>query len=110
MSAIIAIHVAGCLSQCEGIMRTAARRSRSVLAYCHVLCAALQLCMNSSRCSSVQVRSQARIFCLSIACAAVTSGDMVCALPPNDPSSATRPTRASDCNREAMAGFAAAHG
>ena len=30
--------------------------------------------------------------------------------PPNDPSSATRPTRASDCNREAMAGFAAAHG
>ena len=31
-------------------------------------------------------------------------------LMPNDPSSATRPTRASDCNREAMAGFAAAHG
>ncbi len=30
--------------------------------------------------------------------------------PPNDPSSATRPTRASDCNRDAMAGFAAAHG
>ena len=30
--------------------------------------------------------------------------------PPNDPSSATRPARASDCNREAMAGFAAAHG
>ena len=29
---------------------------------------------------------------------------------PNDPSSATRPTRASDCNRSAMAGFAAAHG
>ena len=29
---------------------------------------------------------------------------------PNDPSSATRPARASDCNREAMAGFAAAHG
>ena len=31
-------------------------------------------------------------------------------MPPNDPSSATRPARASDCNREAMAGFAAAHG
>ena len=30
--------------------------------------------------------------------------------PPNDPSSATRPTRASDCNRDAMAGFAAAPG
>ena len=30
--------------------------------------------------------------------------------PPNDPSSATRPTRASDCNLDAMAGFAAAHG
>ena len=29
---------------------------------------------------------------------------------PNDPSSATRPTRASDCNLDAMAGFAAAHG
>ena len=29
---------------------------------------------------------------------------------PNDPSSATRPTRAHDCNRDAMAGFAAAHG
>jgi hypothetical protein len=29
---------------------------------------------------------------------------------PNDPSSATRPTRACDCNRDAMAGFAAAHG
>src|SRR5206468_11892285 len=26
---------------------------------------------------------------------------------PNDPSSATRPTRAFDCNRSAMAGFAA---
>ena len=40
------------------------------------------------------------------------SGVMVgCAsVPPNDPSSATRPTRAHDCNREAMAGFAAAHG
>ena len=31
-------------------------------------------------------------------------------VPPNDPSSATRPTRAFDCNRDAMAGFAAAHG
>ena len=31
-------------------------------------------------------------------------------VPPNDPSSATRPTRALDCNRDAMAGFAAAHG
>ena len=29
---------------------------------------------------------------------------------PNDPSSATRPTRAFDCNRDARAGFAAAHG
>ena len=29
---------------------------------------------------------------------------------PNDPSSATRPTRAHDCNQSAMAGFAAAHG
>ena len=29
---------------------------------------------------------------------------------PNDPSSATRPTRALDCNRGARAGFAAAHG
>jgi hypothetical protein len=28
----------------------------------------------------------------------------------NDPSSATRRTRACDCNRDAMAGFAAAHG
>ena len=28
----------------------------------------------------------------------------------NDPSSATRPTRMHDCNRDAMAGFAAAHG
>jgi len=28
----------------------------------------------------------------------------------NDPSSATRPTRRSDCNRDARAGFAAAHG
>ena len=30
--------------------------------------------------------------------------------PPNDPSSATRPTGSVDCNRSAMAGFAAAHG
>ena len=29
---------------------------------------------------------------------------------PNEPSSATRPARRVDCNREAMAGFAAAHG
>ena len=28
----------------------------------------------------------------------------------NDPSSATRPTRAFDCNLDVMAGFAAAHG
>jgi hypothetical protein len=28
---------------------------------------------------------------------------------PNDPSSATRPASASDCNLDAMAGFAAAH-
>ena len=34
----------------------------------------------------------------------------VSVVPPNDPSSATRPTRASDCNLDAMAGFAAAHG
>ena len=34
----------------------------------------------------------------------------MCAETPNDPSSATRPTRALDCNRDAMAGFAAAHG
>ena len=33
-------------------------------------------------------------------------GDMT----PNDPSSATRPTRACDCNLDAMAGLAAAHG
>ena len=31
-------------------------------------------------------------------------------VPPNDPSSATRPTRSHDCNREVMAGFAAAPG
>jgi hypothetical protein len=29
---------------------------------------------------------------------------------PNDPSSATRPAGRMDCNRSAMAGFAAAHG
>jgi hypothetical protein len=29
---------------------------------------------------------------------------------PNDPSSATRPTGRTDCNRDAHAGFAAAHG
>ena len=29
---------------------------------------------------------------------------------PNDPSSATRPAGRLDCNRDAMAGFAAAHG
>ena len=29
---------------------------------------------------------------------------------PNDPSSATRPTRVFDCNLDAKAGFAAAHG
>jgi hypothetical protein len=29
---------------------------------------------------------------------------------PNDPSSATRPTRSFDCNSDAMAGFAVAHG
>ena len=29
---------------------------------------------------------------------------------PNDPSSATRPTKRVDCNLDAMAGFAAAHG
>ena len=32
------------------------------------------------------------------------------ALPPNDPSSATRPAGCHDCNRDAMAGFTAAHG
>jgi hypothetical protein len=31
-------------------------------------------------------------------------------VPPNDPSSATRPAGRHDCNRDAMAGFAAAHG
>ena len=32
------------------------------------------------------------------------------AMKPNDPSSATRPTRRVDCNQSVMAGFAAAHG
>jgi hypothetical protein len=31
-------------------------------------------------------------------------------MPPNDPSSATRRTGRNDCNRDAPAGFAAAHG
>jgi len=31
-------------------------------------------------------------------------------MPPNDPSSATRRTGRNDCNRDAHAGFAAAHG
>ena len=31
-------------------------------------------------------------------------------VPPNDPSSATRPAGRTDCNRDAHAGFAAAHG
>ncbi|MBI3415872.1 MAG: hypothetical protein HY043_11245 [Verrucomicrobia bacterium] len=31
-------------------------------------------------------------------------------VPPNDPSSATRRTGRNDCNRDAPAGFAAAHG
>ena len=35
---------------------------------------------------------------------------VVRAMLPNDPSSATRRTRAFDCNRNVMAGFAAAHG
>ena len=35
---------------------------------------------------------------------------LTCVMPPNDPSSATRPARACDCNRDAMAGFAAAPG
>src|SRR5439155_1145444 len=48
----------------------------------------------------------------------MTDGDDECgdfvhspdvSLQPNDPSSATRPTRALDCNLDAMAGFAAAH-
>ena len=39
-----------------------------------------------------------------------TGHKLTMAKPPNDPSSATRPTRALDCNRDAMAGFAAAHG
>jgi hypothetical protein len=35
---------------------------------------------------------------------------MIVMLPPNDPSSATRRTGRNDCNRDAPAGFAAAHG
>jgi hypothetical protein len=35
---------------------------------------------------------------------------MVRVMSPNEPSSATRPTRRFDCNSDAMAGFAAAHG
>ena len=38
------------------------------------------------------------------------SGNVCMAKTPNDPSSATRPARALDCNLDAMAGFAAAHG
>ena len=34
----------------------------------------------------------------------VVLASLMRALPPNDPSSAARPTRASDCNRDAMAG------
>ena len=34
---------------------------------------------------------------------------ILCLLPPNDPSSATRRTGRSNCNRDAPAGFAAAH-
>ena len=48
---------------------------------------------------------------------AVTLGMKVCgvmvgcdSVPPNDPSSATRPAGRYDCNRDAQAGFAAAHG
>jgi len=39
-----------------------------------------------------------------------TEKAQTCRTPPNDASSATRPTRALDCNLDAMAGFAAAHG
>ncbi len=39
-----------------------------------------------------------------------TEKGQTCRTPPNDPSSATRPTRRMDCNLDAMAGFAAAHG
>jgi len=35
---------------------------------------------------------------------------VACAHTPNDPSSATRPTGRTDCNSDATAGFAAAHG
>jgi hypothetical protein len=35
---------------------------------------------------------------------------VICAKRPNDPSSATRPAGRNDCNLDAMAGFAAAHG
>ena len=49
-------------------------------------------------------------FCESSLAKAIESSLRRHACPPNDPSSATRPTRASDCNREVMAGFAAAHG
>ena len=34
----------------------------------------------------------------------------ISAVGPNDPSSATRPTGRTDCNRDAHVGFAAAHG
>jgi len=44
------------------------------------------------------------------ACSKINSLVVVIAMTPNDPSSATRPTRGYDCNRSAMAGFAAAHG
>jgi len=37
-------------------------------------------------------------------------GDIWHPMPPNDPSSATRPAGRHDCNSDAMAGFAAAHG
>ena len=35
---------------------------------------------------------------------------LTCVMPPNDPSSATRRTGRNNCNRDAPAGFAAAHG
>ena len=40
----------------------------------------------------------------------VTVANTCMRMTPNVPSSATRPTRALDCNLDAMAGFAAAHG
>jgi hypothetical protein len=40
----------------------------------------------------------------------VFNTSMPAKLPPNDESSATRRTRAFDCNHDAPAGFAAAHG